>query len=140
MKNVMKNVIVAGGFKLADIQYKIKKLYAMGDLSEAEMDELLTLASGGVSVDAERPEVLAMLTTLSEKIDALAERVKALEGNTDEGEQEEYPAWKPWDGISKDYQKGAIVSHNGKLWESTFEGQNVWEPGTVGDNFWLKKV
>jgi hypothetical protein len=140
MKNVMKNVIVAGGFKLADIQYKIKKLYAMGDISESEMDELLILASGGVSVDAERPEVLAILTSLSERIDAIEERVKALEGNTDEGEQEEYPVWKPWDGISKDYQKGAIVSHNGELWESTYEGQNVWQPGTVGDNFWLKKV
>ncbi len=140
MKNVMKNVIVAGGFKLADIQHKIKKLYAMGDISESEMDELLILASGGVSVDAERPEVLAMLTSLSERIDAIEERVKALEGNTDEGEQEEYPVWKPWDGISKDYQKGAIVSHNGELWESTFEGQNVWQPGTVGENFWLKKV
>jgi hypothetical protein len=104
------------------------------------MDELLILASGGVSVDAERPEVLAMLTSLSERIDAIEERVKALEGNTDEGEQTEYPVWKPWDGISKDYQNGAIVSHNGELWESTFEGQNVWEPGTVGDNFWLKKV
>jgi hypothetical protein len=140
MKNVMKNVIVTGGFKLADIQYKIKKLYAMGDISESEMDELLILASGGVSVDAERPEVLAMLTSLSERIDTIEERVKALEGNTDEGEQEEHPVWKPWDGISKDYQKGAIVSHNGELWESTYEGQNVWQPGTVGDNFWLKKV
>ena len=139
MKNVMKNVIVTGGFKLADIQHKIKKLYAMGDLSESEMDELLILASGGVSVDAERPEVLAMIVSLSEKIDAIAERVKALEGNTDE-EEEEHPVWKPWDGISKDYQMGAIVSHNGELWESTYEGQNVWEPGTVGDNFWLKKV
>lgn len=140
MKNVMKNVIAAGGYKLADIQYKIKKLYAMGDLSETEMDELIALASGGVSTDAERPETLAMIHTLADKITALENRVKALEGgNPDGGEQAEHTVWKPWDGISTDYQNGAIVSHNGELWESTYKGQNVWEPGTVGtETMWVK--
>lgn len=142
MKNLMKNVIAAGGYKLADIQYKIKKLYAMGDLTEAEMDELLILASGGVSTDAERPEVMAMIHTLDEKITALDARVKALEGQPDEPDvpEGEYPAWKPWDGISNDYQPGAIVTHNGELWESTYEGQNVWEPGTVDERFWVRYI
>ena len=45
--------------------------------------------------------------------------------------------WKPWDGISKDYAYGAIVSHNGQLWESVYNGQNVWEPGS-GDSLWIK--
>ena len=31
---------------------------------------------------------------------------------------------------------GAIVTHSGKVLESVFEGQNVWEPGAVGINFW----
>ena len=139
MKNVLKNVIVAGGYKLADMNHKIKKLYALGDLTEAEMDELLAMASGGVSVDAERPETLEMIRSLDAKISALDERVKALEDAPVEPETD-YPEWKPWDGISKDYQKGAIVKHKGELWESTFNGQNVWEPGTVGEDFWLKKV
>lgn len=30
------------------------------------------------------------------------------------------------------YQKGNRVYHNGKLWESTFDGANVWEPGVFG--------
>lgn len=41
MYNVIKSVVASGGFKLADIQHKIKKLYALGDLTEAQMDELL---------------------------------------------------------------------------------------------------
>lgn len=140
MKNIMKNVIATGGYKLAEIQHKIKKLYIMGDLTETEMDELLALASVGVSTDAERPETLRMIQTLSDKITALEDRVKALEGNTGGGEQpSEYPAWKPWDGISKDYQNGAVVFHNGELWKSVYEGQNVWEPGAVGtENMWVK--
>jgi hypothetical protein len=28
------------------------------------------------------------------------------------------------------------VTHKGKVWISTFNGQNVWEPGTVGEQFW----
>jgi hypothetical protein len=138
MYDVIRSAIAAGGYKLADMQYKIKKLYVMGDLTETEMEQLLEMASGGVSADAERPEVMAMIHTLDEKISALDARVQALEGQPDEPDvpEGEYPAWKPWDGISNDYQPGAIVTHKGKVWISTFNGQNVWEPGTVGEQFW----
>lgn len=153
MYNVMKGAISAGGYKLADIMHKIKKMYILGDLTEAQMDELLTLVSGGISPDAERPETIAMIQNLAAEIEALKDRVKALEGGNIEtepgdGEQVEqpeqpeqpvYPEWKPWDGISKDYQQGAIVSHNGELWESVFSSQNVWEPGAPGtESLWVK--
>lgn len=137
MFELIKSVISAGGYKLTDIQYKVKKLYLLGDITEAEMDELLHMASGGVSADAERPGMLTMIQTLAEEIEALKERVTALEGG--EPEVIEHPAWKPWDGISKDYQTGAIVSHNGVLWQSVFTGHNVWEPGTA-ENLWVKYI
>lgn len=135
MFELIKSVISAGGYKLTDIQYKVKKLYLLGDITEAEMDELLRMASGGISVDAERPGMLNMIQALAEEIYALKERVDALEGGEDE--VIEHPEWKPWDGISKDYQTGAIVSHKGELWQSVFAGQNVWEPGTA-ENLWVK--
>ena len=138
MYEIMKSVISAGGYKLADIQRKAKKLYLLGELTESQLDELLSLASGGVSANAERPETLALIQTLAEEIEALKARVKALEGGSDEPEQPEYEEWKPWDGISKDYQMGAIVSHNGKLWKSVYAGQNVWEPGAAGtESLWV---
>ncbi len=140
MYEILKSVISAGGYKLADIQRKIKKLFIYGDLTEEQTDELLAMASGGISADAERPETLEMLQSLAEKVKALEERVATLEGGGDE-DQTEYPAWKPWDGISKDYQKGAIVSHNGELWQSNHDGQNVWEPGTPGtESLWVKYI
>ena len=135
MYNVIKSVISAGGYKLTDIQQKIKRFHIRGDLTEAEMDELLSLASVGVSPDAERPEFLTLIQTLAEEVNSLKERVLILEGGN--SEEEEYPDWKPWDGINKDYQYGAIVSHNGELWESVFNGQNVWEPGT-SEHLWVK--
>ena len=108
-------------------------------LTQAQMDDLLLLASGGVSTDAERPEVLAMFRALADQMTALEARVKALEGDDNTGEESTgYPAWKPWDGISADYKQGAIVTHNDQLWESTFAGQNVWEPGTAGtESLWV---
>ena len=139
MINIIKSVIESGNYKLNEVQRKIKKLYMLGDITEAEMDELLSLASGGVSADSERPEVLTMLHTLADKIDALAERVAALEGGGEEPEPE-YPAWEPWDGISNKYQYGALVTHKGAVWESVFNGQNVWEPGAPGtENMWVKR-
>ena len=53
MYEIVKSVISAGDYKLADIQHKIKKLFVMGDLTEKQADELLAMASQGVSVDAE---------------------------------------------------------------------------------------
>jgi hypothetical protein len=144
MFNVIKSAIEAGGYKLSEMQQKIRKFYMMGNLTEAELDELLRLASGGVSADAERPENILLIQTLAEELEALKARVTALEGGEDPAEPDKpdeptYPEWKPWDGISKDYQRGDIVSHNGKLWESVFEGQNVWEPGTVGtESLWVE--
>ena len=136
MYNIIKGVISAGGYKLTDIQQKIKRFHIRGDLTEAEMDELLALASVGVSPDAERPAFLILIQTLAEEVAGLKERVRILEGG--QAEEGMYPAWKPWDGISKDYQLGAIVSHNGELWQSVFNGQNVWEPTKDSMQLWAK--
>lgn len=135
MYEMIKEVILAGGYKLAEIQRKVKKLYCWGDITEAQADELLAMAAAGVSPEAERPEVLDMLRTMNERLTDLESRLAALEGA--EPDAEEYEEWKPWDGVSDKYQLGAIVSHNGQLWESTFSGKNVWEPGALGtDALW----
>ena len=68
MFDIIRNVISAGGYKLADMQYKIKKLYALGDLTENQLDQLLALADLGASGEAERQEVLIMQTGLAEKM------------------------------------------------------------------------
>ena len=151
MFEVIKNVINAGEFKLADIQEKIKRMYLLGDISEEQFNELLFLSAEKVSIDAERPEMLAILKTLNERLKTLEDRISALEMAEKEDEQPEnpegeviapvYEKWAPWDGISNKYQPGAVVEHNGKIWQSIYSGQNVWEPGTIGTgNMWVEYV
>lgn len=145
MYEIMKSTISKGGYKLHDVQARIKRLFLLGDLNEEQLNELMGMAVNGASADAERPENAELIQALAVRIAELEARVKVLEGGDsgtgDSGseDQTEYPEWKPWDGISKDYEYGAIVSHNGELWQSVFTGQNVWEPGAVGtDALWHK--
>lgn len=137
MYDIFKNRIAAGGYQLADIQHRMKKLYAQGDLTEEQLDELLVLSQGNASADAERPEALAMLRKLADRVEAVEKKLAAKEDT--ETEQAEYEAWVAWDGISDKHQYGAIVSHKGKLWQSAYNGQNVWEPGTAGtESLWVE--
>lgn len=146
MYDIIQSVIKAGNYKLADIQYKIKKMYLLGDITEDQMSNLLSKAAEGVSTDAERPETLAMMQTLLSKFEALEKRVGKLEvpsgddesaENPEEPEITEHPAWEPWNGLDDRYQPGSIVAHINKVWESVYPGQNVWEPGTVDERFWV---
>lgn len=58
------------------------------------------------------------------------------EGNTPE---EGYGEWVQPDSTNG-YSKGDRVSHNGKIWESIFDGSNVWEPGAVGTEALWKDI
>ena len=58
------------------------------------------------------------------------------EGNEPE---EGYAEWvQP--GSTNGYALGDRVMHNGKIWESAFDGANVWEPGVVGTEALWKDV
>lgn len=142
----LKNAIGAGGYKLTDMQDKIKKYCIMGDITEEQEQELLSLALSGASTEGERPGTDVLIQEMARRIEALEGRVKMLENgeNADEGgaaTEGEIESWEPWDGLSNKYQPGSIVSHGGKVWESTYGGQNVWEPGSVGidERFWRER-
>lgn len=159
MKNSMyitiKSVIERGNFKIGDIVPKIRQECFAGLITDEERDELIELVHEKVNPQNEAPEVMEIIAKLIERMDEMDAILKELTApeqpeepidpeepvepvEPEEPTEPEYPEWKPWDGISKDYQKDAIVSHSGKLWQSTFAGQNVWEPGTPGidERYW----
>lgn len=142
MYNSLKAQITFGTFNVLDMQRRTQKIYAMGGLTEEQLDELYSLIAQKANPETERPETLKLIQTLFEQLGVLADRVKALEsgnseGGTDEGDTGEYPDWEPWNGLSNQYQPGAIVNHHDQLWQSVYNGQNVWEPGVVDERFWI---
>lgn len=138
MYEIIKNVITAGDYKLAEIQHKVKKLYILGDITEAQLDELMALSQQNATAEAERPETLAMILNLAARVESLEKKLAA-QGDT-ETEAQEYDEWvQPIAGLTDDYKYGAIKRHSGKLWRSIYKGQNVWEPGIPGtEALWVE--
>jgi hypothetical protein len=80
MKDFIVSVIERGGYKLDDIEIKIKRMYIIGDITESEMTELLQLAADSVDNSAQ--------IDLFQKIIDLEHRVEALE-------TADFVEWKP---------------------------------------------
>lgn len=57
---------------------------------------------------------------------------KVLIPSDDDGHQTDIPEWEQPDSTNP-YMRGDRVTHNGKTWESSIDG-NVWEPGVYGWN------
>lgn len=70
MKEFIRSIIASGDYILEDLEHKIKKLYAYGDLTEADADELLALAANSVD-NSEQVDVYAKLVDLEHRIVAL---------------------------------------------------------------------
>ena len=70
MKEFIKSVIAKGDYKLEELEVKIKKLYVLGDLTEAEMDELLVLAADSVD-NSKQVDMFTKLVDLEHRVEAL---------------------------------------------------------------------
>lgn len=79
MREFIEDIITSGDYKLEELEGKIKRLYAMGDLTEEDMTELLAMAATH-AVDSKQVD-------LYEKVIDLEHRVEALE-------TADYVVWK----------------------------------------------
>lgn len=70
MKEFIIGVINKGEYKLEDIEYKIKKLWMLGDITEEDMEELLQLAADSVDNTAQ-VEMLDLIADLQRRVEAL---------------------------------------------------------------------
>ena len=118
MFETFQTIINAGGYDLTDLTERIKTLYAMGELTEVEMKQLLDSAAANANQDAMLPDMSERVGALETRIAAVEERVGKLEaGGAEPGDPEE-PAdeWPEWvRPTSKDtqYNKGDKVTFNG---------------------------
>lgn len=119
MRDTFQTIINAGGYNLADITQRIKTLFALGELSEGEMTQLLDSAAANADQDVLLPDVGERVGALETRIAAVEERVGKLEtGGVEPGEPEEpVDEWPEWvRPTSKDTQdhKGDKVTFNGR--------------------------
>lgn len=139
MYEIIETAILTGGYDLQAMASKIDAMYAADRLTADEWQKLRKLCLDHLKPDDTRPELQQQLEYLAARVTALEAQVAALTGGASGGEAV-YEDWvQPIAGLTDKYQKGAIVRHNGKLWQSAYHGQNVWEPGAVGtESLWTE--
>ena len=119
MFETFQTIINAGGYDLADLTERIKTLYAMGELTEVEMKQLLDSAAANANQDAMLPDMSERVGALETRIAAVEERVGKLEaGGVEPGESEEpvdeWPEWVRPTSKDTQYNKGDKVTFNGR--------------------------
>ena len=119
MYQIIKNVIERGGYDLTAILQKVNTLWANGNITDEQYDELLGLARGGAQTK-DSVDIIARLNDLES-------RVRALESNTQtETPTEEYPEFV----VGKWYYNGDKCSFGGKNYNCTAPTGTVcvWSP------------
>lgn len=150
MYNMIKEVIHARGYNLAEMTNRIEKRCLENRISEKERDELLTLANQNAMPENEKAPLQRQIEAIFENMLEMAAEIKSLKerlSKVEDGEvvspeepEEEYPKWQKWDGIGLiPYQTGSKCSHNGSNYVSQVNN-NIWEPGAPGvyENIWKK--
>ena len=129
MYDTLWNIIQSGDYNLPDVTRKIDIFYAEGKINDDQRADLMAQAVEHAGPERERPDWAEMVERLAERVTALEARLDAGDGEIPDSDK--IPAWRPWDGLSALYAKGAKVAHNGKTWVSLVDN-NCWEPGIIG--------
>lgn len=106
MYNILKNVISRKAYSLTDILNKIDTLWTEDKISDAERDELISLARSNASSE-HGVDIMAKLVELEQRIKALEE------GETDTPTAETIEDYV----VGKWYYRGNKVLFNGKVYE-----------------------
>ena len=119
MYQIVKTLIEAGGYDLADLLHRIDVLYARGRLTDEERENLYELARTGANPDDSLPDVTERVGAVEERVAELEARVTAIEdGTMTPGSQgppaeEEWPEWVRPTSKDEYYHKGDKVTFEG---------------------------
>lgn len=126
-------IINAGGYDLANLTERIKTLYALGELSKEEMEQLLEQAQANAKPDDSYAPLADRVKAIEEWMTTVEERLAKPESgsSTDLGEPEEpadeWPEYKQPTGAHDAYHVGDKITYNGKHYTCVLDGC-VWTP------------
>lgn len=133
MFETFRTIINAGGYDLADLTERIKTMYATGELTEDEMEQLLKQAQDNAKPDDSYAPLNERVTAIEMWQREVEERLSKLESgsSTDHGEPKEpaneCPEYKQPTGAHDAYHVGDKITYNGKHYTCVYDGC-VWTP------------
>lgn len=129
MYEIFKNAL-KGDYELKDMLNKIAEYYVKGNLSKDEKEELEEEARQNANPVNSYAPLEEQLNALVVRVDALKDKVKELEGTSEEDPTEpidEYPEYVQPTGAHDAYHIGDKITYNGKHYECIFDNC-VWTP------------
>ena len=142
MFTTFQTIINAGGYDLTDLTKRIKTMYAMGELTEEEMKQLLEQARDNAKPDDSYAPLNERVTAIEMWQREVEERLDKLESgsSTEPSELEEpadeWPEYKQPTGAHDAYHVGNKITYNGKHYTCLMDGC-VWTPDTYPQGWQL---
>ena len=142
MFETVQTIINAGDYDLADLTQRIKTMYAMGELTEDEMKQLLKQAQDNAKPDDSYAPLNERVTAIEMWQREVEDRLDKLESgsSTDPSELEEpadeWPEYKQPTGAHDAYHVGDKITYNGKHYTCVMDGC-VWTPDTYPQGWQL---
>lgn len=136
MYSIIKQVIEKKNYELTIMLKKINTLWAEGELTDEQREELIALARENAdpknSYASQQNQIVALFANMKEMSATILEvvaRVATLEGEQVEPEEpsEEYPEYVQPTGAHDAYNTGDKITYNGKKYECLMDGC-VWTP------------
>lgn len=130
MFETFQTIINTGGYDLADLTERIKTMYAMGELTEDEIKQLLEQAQTNAKPDDSYAPLSDRVKYIEEWETTIEKRLRKLEtgSSTDpNGLADEWPEYKQPTGAHDAYHVGDKITYNGKHYTCVLDGC-VWTP------------
>lgn len=132
MYAIIKSVINSGNFELTDMLGKIDTMWVQGSITDEQRTELTALARDKATPEATYAPLQEQVDALAVRIDALTQRVAALEdggttGDTPTTPADEWPEFVQPTGAHDAYKVGDKITYNGQHYICKMDGC-VWTP------------
>lgn len=130
MLETFQTIINAGGYDLADLTERIKTMYAMGELSDEEMEQLLEQAQTNAKPDdsyAPLADRVKAIETWQREVEDRLDKLETGSSTDPEEPADEWPEYKQPPGAHDAYHVGDKITYNGKHYTCVMDGC-VWTP------------
>ena len=132
MYAIIKSVINSGNYELTDMLSKIDTMWVQGSITDEQRTELTALARDKATPEATYAPLQEQVDALAVRIDALTQRVAALEDGGTEGDTpttpaDEWPEYVQPTGAHDAYKIGDKITYNGQRYICKMDGC-AWTP------------